>query len=364
MKHRIYLAGPMMVAAILCTSCKQGPSPASAEQAAPQVGVIQMHPQQVTDSIQLDGQVAPSKSVNLVARVSGYLQSAPFTEGAKVEQGQVLFVIEPEPYRQQVKRNQAILDQIRAESKRQQVLLQQNATSQSSVENATSEMLQAEANLKLAQINLDYATVRAPFDGVIGKRTLDVGNYVGATAGGTVLATLQQLQPAYVNFSINERDLLRLRAKYPDARPKSKPIPVMAALQGEQQPSEQGMLDFVDSSLASGTGALALRTTFANKNLHLLPGMYARVVIKLGEPRTAMLVPCAATQTDQAGASVYVVDKESRAQRQYVKLGERFDQDCEVVSGLEAGQSVIVQGLTSIGAAQRVDAKPVQPSKS
>ncbi|BEV71118.1 efflux RND transporter periplasmic adaptor subunit [Paludibacterium sp. THUN1379] len=349
----------MTFTALLCLACSD--KKPVAEPPLPQVVFQQPIQREVTDTIQLDGTVAPSESVNLVARVSGYLQSAPFAEGAQVKQGQLLFVIEPDPYQQQVKLNQAKLDQARSEYQRQQVLMKENATAQSSVESALSNLQQAEANLRLAQINLDYTAVRAPFDGVIGKRTVDVGNYVGAGAGGTVLATLTRLRPAYVNFSVNERDLLRLRKAGVDKEGTAKAgvgkIKVGAALQGEATPSETGELDFIDNTLAAATGSLQLRAKFDNKDLHLIPGLYSKVFIGISKPHQALLVPSSVVLNDQLGNYVYVVDADSKVVRRNVKTGADFDQLREITDGISASDRVITQGLSNVGVGQKVAAQ-------
>lgn len=324
-----------------------------------------MHPIQneVTDTIQLDGVVAPSETVDLVARVSGYLTAAPFTEGREVKAGQTLFIIEREPYQQQVKLNQAKLEQTRAEYQRQQILLKENATAKSSVESALSNLQQAEANLRLAQINLGYTTVKAPFDGVIGKRTVDIGNYVGAAPGGSVLATIRRLRPAYVNFTLNERDLLRLLTSRTTQNNVNKigktyaPVAVQAMLQGESQPSENGMLNFIDNNLSSTTGSLQLRARFDNERLHLLPGLYCKVFINIGKPRPALLIPANIVLNDQVGQYVYLIDANSQVIRRNIKAGAAFGQLKEIIEGLTPNDQVIIEGLSNVGVGQKVVAQ-------
>ncbi|MCC7005637.1 MAG: efflux RND transporter periplasmic adaptor subunit [Ottowia sp.] len=350
------------LSALFCFAC--GERPAAPKTSLQQVVFMEPIYREVTDTIQLDGVVAPSESVNLVARVSGYLSSAPFIEGHEVKAGQLLFVIEPEPYQQQLKLNQAKREQAYAEYQRQQVLLKENATAKSSLELALSNLQQAEANLRLAQINLDYTQVKAPFSGVIGKRTVDVGNYVGASAGGTALATLQRLRPAYVNFSINERDLLRLRTsptaqsatKAKKAGVTSSKIDVQVALQGERAPSEIGILDFVDNNLSSATGSLQLRARFENSDLHLIPGLYSKVLIGISKPHFTLLIPSHVVLNDQMGHYVYVVDADSKVVRRNVKRGADFGPLTEMVEGLTRRDRVITQGLSNVGVGQKVAA--------
>jgi RND family efflux transporter MFP subunit len=324
----------------------------------PSVTVASAARADVQDTIELDGVVAPSETVTLVARVAGYLQSADFHDGERVHKGQLLFVIEPEPYRQQVKLSQARVDQANAEARRQQSMLRDNATSQASVENAISNLQQAEANLKLAEINLDYTQVRAPFDGVIGRRQVDVGNYVGASPGGTPLGTTLSLKPAYINFSINERDLLSLRQRIAASGAGAKPgvgvLKVRAALQGESEPSEEGVLDFIDNGVGSSTGSLQLRGTFPNDKLRLIPGLYAKVVIGTGQARSALLIPAEAVQVDQQGRFVFVVDGHDTIVRRNVQLGGTFGNRCEVTGGLDPDERVVIAGIGNVSPGQTV----------
>lgn len=351
----------LLLSATLVSAC--GDSKHAAAPAHKPVAVTVATPieQQVSDVLELDGVVAPSATVNLVARVAGYLQGASFKDGDQVRKGQVLFQIEPEPYREQVRLNEARLDQARAEAGRQESLLRDKATSQASVENARSQMKQAEVNLRLAQINLDYSQVRASFDGVVGRRQVDVGNYVGATPGGTVLGTIQQVSPAYVGFAISERDLLRLRARLPAGSHPGKSLAgrlkVQAALQGEARPSATGVLDFIDNGLSGGTGTMQLRARFPNTDLHLIPGMYAKVSIEAGSPRSALLLPNAVMQSDQQGSYIYVVDGESKARRRNIKLGQHFGKQSEVLEGLKPGEKVVIDGVGNVAEGQLVQVR-------
>lgn len=367
---RPLLAGSLALSCAACGGGKGTPSPASA---APPPAVTVATPQvaPVTEAIELDGVVAPSASVNLMARVSGVLESASFHDGDAVHAGQLLFVIEPAPYREQVKLNQAKLDQARSDAERQQALLAENATSQSSVENSASQLKQAEANLALARINLGYTEVRAPFDGVIGRRLVDVGNVVGAAPGGTVLTTITRLRPVDVNFALNERDLLRLRAlaaagrarpgmnPYEKAKSAVGKLPVRATLQDGGTP-EFGVLDFIDNGLSANTGSIQLRARFANEGLRLVPGLYAKVRIELGTPHRAILLTNAVVQADQRGSFVYVVGDDHIAKRRDIETGDAYGTQREVRHGLAAGERVIVNGMSNVRDGQAVTVENVE----
>jgi len=337
----------------------------------------------VRDSLTLDGVVAPSESVDLVARVAGYLQSAPFREGEQVRRGQLLFVIEPAPYREQVKLNEARVAQARAEAQRQQALMRENATAQSAVDSAVSNLRQAEANLALARISLGYTQVRAPFDGVIGRRLVDEGNYVGSSPGGTVLATVTRLQPAYVDFSVNEGDWLRVREEMvateaaegtgknagadsaagprrQRATASSDPglgVPVRITLGGQAESSAQGELVFVDHRLGQSTGTLALRARFDNDDGRLIPGLYARAQLHTGPSREAWLVPTQAVQTDQQGRYLLVLGAYGKVARVDVSIGGTFGDWQEVRQGLDGHERVIVGGIGNVTVGQEASAR-------
>jgi membrane fusion protein, multidrug efflux system len=333
----------------------------------PLVTVAAPNRAEVHDVVQFDGTVSAFETVSLVARVAGFLQATPFTEGDAVKKGQLLFVIEPDTYQQQVKLYQAQVDQARAEAKRQETLLKENAISKASVETSASTLKQAEANLELAKINLSYTQVRAPYDGIIGQKLVDVGNFVGASPG-TALATLLKLRPIYVLFSLNEHDLLQLRARVPEAaggrKPKLGVMPLSATLQGETAPSAQGVLDFIDNQLSTSTGTIQMRGRFPNENFHLLPGLFAKVSIDVGPPHEALLIPNVAIQSDQQGDYVFVVDDSGKISRHNVKSGSKYGSDREILEGLTTSDQVVINGISNAGVGQAVSVQRAAPSSS
>ena len=197
----------LFLVAVLLSGC--GKRHQVTEAPPPSVTVSLPAQERVADGLDLTGTVAPSRTVDLVARVSGYLRSADFTEGSLVEAGQTLFVIEPEPYEQQLRLAKAAHLRAQSEYDRQQELIKQNATSAANVEKWLSERDQAAAQVEIARINLGYTRITAPFGGRIGRRLVDPGNLVGPSVN-TKLATLDQLRPIYVYFNLNERDTLRI----------------------------------------------------------------------------------------------------------------------------------------------------------
>ena len=349
---RPILAIPIVLVLSACGARGAPPAPAPS-----QVTVAIPKRAEVRDTMQFDGTVTAFETVNLVARVAGFLQSAPFTEGTAVKKDQLLFVIEPDTYQQQVNLYQAQVDQAHAEAQRQETLLKENAISKSSVETSASTLRQAQANLELAKINLSYTQVRAPYDGVIGQRQVDVGNYVGAPTG-TALATLVKVRPIYVLFAVNEHDLLQIRARIPVSDVGHKPqlgvFPLTVTLQGETAPSAEGVLDFVDNELSTSTGTIQVRGRFPNEDFHLLPGLFAKVGVNVSAPRQALLIPNIAIQTDQQGDYVFVVDGNDRIVRHNIRSGSQYGSDREILAGLGASDQVVVSGISNTGVGQQV----------
>ncbi|MCM0036225.1 MAG: efflux RND transporter periplasmic adaptor subunit [Burkholderiaceae bacterium] len=298
-----------------------------------------------------DGNVAAYLSVDLEARVPGFLTKISFDDGAYVKKDQLLFVIEQDQYAQQVNLTRAVFQEAKIEITRQKALLKDNATSQAAVDKAMSVYLQAEANLKLAQINYGYTEVRAPFDGLMGRHLIDVGNYLGSSPQGVKLATIQKINPIYVYFSINERDLLKYQKRFGtenERKSQVNKLPVHVQLQGEDGFPHTGTLDFAANLLSTSTGSLQLRAELPNNNFSLLPGLFAKVRVEYGESRLAVLIPNTSVLTDQQGDYVFVIDDAKKAIRRNIKRGQRFAPLVEVTSGLAATDTIIINGFINV----------------
>jgi RND family efflux transporter MFP subunit len=231
--RRLFSAVTAVMALLFLAACdKKAPVKVTPP---PAVTVAKPVSQDVRSFEIFDGNVAAYLSVDLEARVPGYLTKIAFQDGAPVKKDQLLFVIEQDQYAQQVKLTKAVFEEAKIEINRQKALLKDNATSQSAVDKAMSQYLQAEANLKLAEINYGYTEVRAPFDGLMGRHLIDVGNYLGASPQGVKLATIQKIDPIYVYFSINERDLLKYQKRFVNEKERKSQVnklPVHVELQG------------------------------------------------------------------------------------------------------------------------------------
>ena len=347
-----------IVISLLLAGCKPA---AQAPVAAPAKVTVAKPIQQSVKSYELfDGNLSAFLSVDLVARVPGYLTKIEFADGSYVKKDQLLFVIEQDQYIQQVNLTKAVFAEARIEIDRQKVLLKDNATSQAAVDKANSAYLQAEANFKLAQLNLGYTEVRSPFDGLMGRHLIDIGNYLGSSPQGVKLATIQKINPIYVYFSINERDLLKFTSSVGTAEQRKSMInklPVAVALQGEDGYPHKGVLDFAANLLSTSTGSLQLRAELPNAEAALLPGLYAKVKVEYGDAREAILIPNSTIQSDQQGDYVYLVDASNKAERRNIKRGQRFSHLVEVVSGIKSTDTVIVNGFINVKPGQVVSAE-------
>src|SRR5262245_1033684 len=294
----------------------------------PKVTVAPPAKKTITRFLQATGNTAAVNSANLVARVPGFLETIDYKDGDFVKKGTVLFTIERETYELKYKQAQAAEQsaratqiQTQAEYERQADLVPRGAASKSALDNALANRdsaqanyLQSQINTKLAAINFDYSTLTAPFDGIVTTRTVSVGEYVGATSSPTVLATIVQLDPIYVNFNVDEQEVIRIRAGMRERglTPEDlKKIPVRVGLQSEEGYPHSGMLDYAAPTIDSSTGTLPVRAIFQNAQRALLPGYFVRVQVPLGQEADAMLVPDTALGADQSGRYLLVVGKDN-----------------------------------------------------
>ena len=356
----------VLAAAMALAACRDGSAPAaqsaqSAQAASlPQVSVTRPVPREVREQLDLSGTVAPSATVTLIARVQGVLKEIGFADGAYVKQGQVLFRIEPDTYRAQLTYDQAALDNADQELVRQKQLTSDNATSESTLQKAQTTRDQALAKRDMSRINLAYTEIRAPFAGRIGARAFDVGNLVGAS-DSTRLATLDRIQPVYVNFTLNERDANRIGLFTQPPRTVRVNVLGAAAGQGQGQ-GEDAALEFVDTRVDPNSGAVKLRADIANRDAHLIPGMSVEVHIPAGAPQNVLLVPDTALLRDQAGASVLLVNGAGVIEKRAVVTGGLYGSQRAITSGLTANDQVVTGGALAVapGAKVQVVAAAVQ----
>ncbi|HEV3408835.1 MAG TPA: efflux RND transporter periplasmic adaptor subunit, partial [Chthoniobacterales bacterium] len=289
----------------------------------PKVSVSKPAQQPITRYLEATGNTAAVNTADLVARVAGFVEQINYEDGAPVKQGTLLFTIEPESYR--VKLEQARAAEVSAEAaykqaqaafERTRELLEKKVTTQAlfdqsfaTREAARTTLDRARSDTRLAAINYEYTQVRAPFDGVVSARKVSVGQYVGGTATPTVLATIVQLDPIYVNFNVSEQDVIRVRAamaKRGVTRDDVMQYRIEVALQDEADYPHVGHIDYVAPSLSATTGTLAVRGQLRNVKHVLLPGYFVRIRVPNPGEEVALLVPDVALGSDQGGRYVLV----------------------------------------------------------
>ncbi|WP_300160541.1 efflux RND transporter periplasmic adaptor subunit [Bradyrhizobium sp.] len=360
----------MTLSVVLLGGCEQNafvpPPPPSVDVAVPVQRAI-------TRYLEATGNTAPVKSVDLVARVQGFLQTINYQDGAPVKEGTTLFTIEPETYKLKLDQAQAAeagaeasLKQAQADYKRQSDLVQRQAVSQSTLEqstanrdNAMANLQQAQVNTKIAAVNFGYTNVAAPFDGIVSAHLVSVGELVGV-ASPTQLATIVQFDPIYVNFNVNEQDVLRVRAEAARrgiSTAELKQLPVEVGLQTETGYPHKGKLDYAAPTLNQSTGTLPVRGVLPNADRVLLPGYFVRVRVPFEKQENALLVPDASLGSDQSGRYVLVVNGDNVVEQRKVQTGQ-LDGDLRVIeSGLKPDDKVVIAGLLRAIPGQKVDPK-------
>lgn len=337
----------------------------------PKVEVATPVQRAVTRYIEATGNTAPIKSVDLVARVQGFLQSIDYQDGSFVKQGTQLFTIEPETYKLKLEQAQAAeagaqasLRQAEADYKRQAELVQRQAVSQATLDTSTStrdnaqaNLQQAQVNTRLAEVNYGYTRVTAPFDGIVSAHLASIGELVGVSSP-TQLATIVAMDPIWVNFTVNEQDVLRIRAEA--ARrgltvADIKQLPVQVGLQTETGYPHEGHLDYVSPTLNTSTGTLAVRGVLPNDKRALLPGYFVRVRVPFDQEKSALLVPDTALGSDQGGRYLLVANADNTVEQRKVQIGP-VDNGLRVIeSGLKPEDRVVIAGLLRVIPGQKID---------
>jgi len=329
--------------------------------------------QNVTRYLDATGNTAPIQTVDLVARVQGVLESINYKDGSFVKAGTTLFTIEPETYKLKLEQAQAAeagaqatMKQAEIDYKRQADLVQTHATSQatfdqsvSTRDNAQASLQQAQINTKIAAINYGYTNVVAPFDGIVSAHLVSVGELVGVSSP-TQLATIVQLDPIYVNFNVNEQDVLRVRA---EAKRRGlttidlTQLPIEVGLQTEIGYPHKGNLDYAAPTLNQSTGTLAVRGIFPNPNRTMLPGYFVRVRVPIDKQEKALLVPDTALSSDQGGRYVLIVNKDNVVEQRQVEAGQLVGDLRVIDKGLTKDDRVVIGGIMRAIPGQKVDAE-------
>jgi RND family efflux transporter MFP subunit len=351
-------------------------APASNPQAElPSIPVVLPKVETVNETLEATGNAAAVNQVMLVARVPGYLEKIHFQDGAIVRKGDLLFTIQQDQYKAQLQQAQAQLeaakiarDHAHLEVGRFTALLKQHATSQVEVDHwffeektAEANILSAQAQVAIAQLNLSYAEVRAPFDGQMAKHLIDPGNMVGADPQSASLAQITQLDPIYVVANISTQQALQIRANLDQRRltlEELHKIPVEAALSDESGFPHRGTIDYVAPAIDPSTGTLFVRGLLNNPQRTLLPGMFVKMRLPMGKvTKSALLAPQRALQEDQGGRYLLVVGADGVVQKRYVQLGALVGALQVVEQGLDRNDQIVVGELWRASPGIKVAAK-------
>lgn len=358
-------AAPLLLAAALAGAGCGGRSGAPQAQGPVEVGVVTIAPTAVTLSRELPGRTAAYRVAEVRARVNGIVQRRLFTEGSDVKEGQRLFVIDPAPYeaalegaRAALAKAEAALGNAQLQAQRYAELVKDAAVSRQESDTAAAALKSAEAEVagaraaeQVARINLGYTVVTAPVSGRIGRSAVTEGAFVQASQA-TLLATVQQLDPVYVDVAQSTSEVLRLRRDLESGRLQAA-APGQAKVRlvtddGREYP-QAGTLQFTDVTVDPGTGSVTLRALFPNPRAELLPGMFVRARLEEGVSPQALLVPQVGVTRDQKGMPVaLVVGADGKVERRQLVTDRVVGDAWLVTEGIKAGDQVVVEGVQKV----------------
>jgi RND family efflux transporter MFP subunit len=338
----------------------QGPPP------PPQVSVAAVIEKRVKDWDEFTGRFQAVETVEIRPRVSGYIDKIAFTEGGQVKQGDLLFVIDPRPYQADydraaadLKRYKTALELARIESTRVQRLRESGAVSQEELDERTSTVAQAEANvagaqatLESASLNLGFTRVTSPITGRVSRAEVTRGNLVtGGNNGGTLLSSVVSMDPIYLYFDGDEQAYLRyteMARSGERTSSRNAPNPVHIGLADEEGFPHAGTMDFVDNQLNPQTGTIRARAVFENKDGRFTPGLFARVQLVGSDEYNAILIDDRAVNTDQSQKYVLLLGADNKVEYRKVKLGRVIDGLRIVREGLKPGDVIVVNGVQRV----------------
>ncbi len=378
MKNRISVS--LLLTACLTTlifsGCKEKDQQAAPPQKPPEVTVAVPTVQDVTNYSYHTGYTEAGKEIDFKARVEGYLESFSFEPGALVKKGDLLFNIDPKPFEADVAKTNADLKTRQAQRKlaeatlkRKESAYKEKAVSELAVLEAEAQLsitqaqvLEAEAQLTSAQLQLSYTTIHAPVDGRISRNLVDNGNLVGAGGDKTLLATLVNYDPIYVYFNMNERSLLSLKRYFKEQgitemSQDKEPFPMELALQGSSDYPFQGVGDYISNQVDLSTGTITVRAKFDNKDLFILPGLFAKIRIPTHIDKDALLVPESALSADQRGRYLLSVTDDGTVEYKPVEIGALVKGLRVILKGINKDDRIVTNGIQRARPGAKVTAK-------
>ncbi len=356
----------LAVAVLTVTSCSRGNVQAAPTMPPPLVTVTKATAQDVPKYLDEIGRNAAFESVTITPQVGGRVTERHFQDGENLKQGQLLFVIDPRPYKAQVDAAQASLAQAKAAldlakiqfARDEEVIgtraisKQDYDTKKNAVDVDQALVESAQAALETAQLNLEYCYIHSPIDGRAGARLVDVGNVVQANS--TSLLSIQRLDPIYANFTVTESDL-------PGVQKQMASGGLKAQVRLPTDPDETarlGRVEFLDNTVQNGSGTVNLRATLSNTDRHFWPGQFVDVKLVLTTEKSAVLIPNEAAQISQKGPFVYVVKADGTAELRPVTLGQRQGNQVVVTQGVAANERVVLTGQLLVRPGGKVRVAP------
>jgi RND family efflux transporter MFP subunit len=365
--------GVLLAAGFFSAGCREASLPPAP--GPPVVTIAVPVEQTVTDHVDFSGKTAAVESVELRARVGGYLQTVQFKEGDEVKKDQVLFGIDPRSYQielehaqARVKAAQAQVTESESDYRRHSDLYAKGAGSAEELDRArrtrdvsVAALAASRATLQVKQLNLDFTKVLAPIDGRVDKADVTVGNLVSASLNdASILTNIVRMEPMYAYFDVDELTalhILRLQLQGKLAPREKKPIEVLLGLSRDANYPIRGTIDFVGNQFDPSTGTITVRGVFPNKDRALSPGLFAHIRVMLGEPHKALLVNDRALGTNQGQKFLFVVNEKKKVEYRPVTIGARHQGLREVTDGLKPGEQVVVNGLLRIRPGVTVEPK-------
>lgn len=365
----------LVIAALLVSTIAMSRSAAAQESGKPaaaltSVSVIRAIEKDIRPSLSFTARVEATDKVELRARVDGFLEQRLFTEGQDVKAGDLLFVMEKGQYEAAVvqakgaiESGEAVLALAKIEVDRQTTLVAKSAAPQSQLDLATAKQREATGNLSQlraaldkAKLDLGYTDISAPLAGRIGRSQYSIGNFVGPSSN--VLATIVSQDPIYVNFSVSQREILAIREKLGSTGKLGDQVNaaiVRVQLADGKMYPEPGKVSFVDVTVDQGTDTVPVRASFANPDRVLIDGQLVNVIVEGGTAETALVVPQAAIQIDQAGPFALVVNKENKIEVRRIEPGQVQGAELAVTKGLASGDMVVTEGIQKVRPGQVVE---------
>jgi len=358
-------AASVFLAGTLAAACSRE-APPPPQRPAPQVTVVTVKPQSIPYIATFVAQTESSRQVDIVARVSGYLDRIAYREGELVKEGEVLFLIDPKPFQAQLesasgelKAQEARHSTAFATLNRIKPLTQMRAMSQADLDKAQGEfdssraaVYSAQAKVKEMQLNLSYATIRSPVTGVASRSLQRQGAYINSTSDSAKLTYVAALDPIWVNFSVSQNQLAKIKdemARKHITPPPGQVFEVELVLPGGALYPEKGRISFADPSFSQETGSFLVRAVLPNPNKALMPGMFVTARVKGGTRTNAIIVPQLSVQQGANGHVVYVVRQDGTAELRPVVVGDYYgEKDIFILAGLQTEDRVVVDGALKV----------------